>query len=133
MVAAVLTITGLSVTFSSGADAVTAVNGISFDVDRGETVALVGESGSGKSVTALSILQLLPYPAAKHGPGSSIRFDGNEMIGAAPASLEPVRGDRIAMVFQEPMTSLTPLHPLEKHIADTPSLHHPLPPPPPPP
>ncbi len=118
-----LTITDLSVTFTSGADAVTAVNGISFDVDRGETVALVGESGSGKSVTALSILQLLPYPAAKHGRGSSIRFDRNEMIGAAPALLERVRGDRIAMVFQEPMTSLNPLHTLEKQIGETLFLH----------
>src|SRR5258708_18259378 len=124
-----LTITDLSVTFTSGADAVTAVNGISFDVDRGETVALVGESGSGKSVTALSILQLLPYPAAKHGRGSSIRFDRNEMIGAAPALLARVRGDRIAMVFQEPMTSLNPLHTLAKQIREPLFLPKPIHPP----
>ncbi len=123
MPSALLAIRDLSVTFTAGGQTVTAVKGVSFDIQRGETVALVGESGSGKSVTALSILQLLPYPTAKHGPGSSIRFDGNEMIGAAPALLERVRGDRIAMVFQEPMTSLNPLHTLEKQIGETLFLH----------
>ncbi|MDB5409445.1 MAG: transporter ATP-binding protein, partial [Rhodospirillales bacterium] len=96
---------------------------ISFDLDRGETVALVGESGSGKSVTALSILQLLPYPVASHGPESSIRFDGQELIGAPPALLQSVRGGRIAMIFQEPMTSLNPLHTIEKQISETLFLH----------
>src|SRR5438270_11853403 len=109
----------LSVTFVSGSDTVEAVKGVSFEINRGETVALVGESGSGKSVTALSILQLLPYPTAKHGPGSSIEFDGKEMIGAAPALLQRMRGGRIAMIFQEPMTSLNPLHTLEKQIGET--------------
>ncbi|HEX3501578.1 MAG TPA: ABC transporter ATP-binding protein, partial [Stellaceae bacterium] len=118
-----LTIRDLSITFTSGDHTVEAVKGVSFDINRSETVALVGESGSGKSVTALSILQLLPYPTAKHGAGSSIKFDGNEMIGAGPALLQRVRGDRVAMIFQEPMTSLNPLHTLEKQIGETLFLH----------
>jgi microcin C transport system ATP-binding protein len=118
-----LAIRDLRVAFASGGDTVDAVKGVSFDLDRGETVALVGESGSGKSVTALSILQLLPYPTARHGAGSSIRFAGDELIGAGPALLESVRGGRIAMVFQEPMTSLNPLHTIEKQIGETLFLH----------
>ena len=97
---------------------VEAVRGVSLSLDRGETLALVGESGSGKSVTALSLLQLLPYPLAMHGPGSSIRFAGEELVGAAPEALRRVRGDRIAIVFQEPMTSLNPLHTLERQVAE---------------
>jgi microcin C transport system ATP-binding protein len=118
-----LAIADLSVTFASSGQVIEAVKNVSFDLDRGETVALVGESGSGKSVTALSILQLLPYPAARHGAGSSIRFAGEELIGASPALLESVRGGRIAMVFQEPMTSLNPLHTIEKQIGETLFLH----------
>src|SRR3954466_2618009 len=98
----------LGVTFGGwrGASPVEAVKRVSFTLDRGETLALVGESGCGKSVTALSILQLLPYPVAAHGAGSSIRFAGAELVGAPPGQLRRVRGNRIAMVFQEPMTSL---------------------------
>src|SRR5260370_19733143 len=118
-----LTVRDLSVTFTSGDDTVEAVKGVSFDIHRGETLALVGERGWGKSVPALSILQLLPYPTAKHGAGSSITFDGTEMIGADAALLQRVRGGRIAMIFQEPMTSLNPLHTLEKQIGETLSLH----------
>jgi microcin C transport system ATP-binding protein len=120
-----LEIRDLSVTFGGcrGAPAVEAVKHASFAVDRGETLALVGESGSGKSVTALSILQLLPYPAAAHTPESSIRFAGEELVGAAPARLREIRGNRIAMVFQEPMTSLNPLHTLEKQVAETLLIH----------
>jgi microcin C transport system ATP-binding protein len=114
-----LSITNLSVSFGP----VDAVRGVSLDLDRGETLALVGESGSGKSVTALSVLQLLPYPAARHGPGSSIRFEGRELIGAPPELLRQVRGGRIAMIFQEPMTSLNPLHTLERQINETLFLH----------
>src|SRR5689334_6022203 len=115
----------LSVTFGGwrGAHPVQAVKRVSFTLDRGETLALVGESGSGKSVTALSILQLLPYPAASHTPESSIRFNGEEMVGAAPTRLRQVRGNRIAMVFQEPMTSLNPLHTLDKQIAEVLLIH----------
>jgi microcin C transport system ATP-binding protein len=120
-----LAVEDLDLTFSGwrGAEKVEALKGISFAVERGETVALVGESGSGKSVTALSILQLLPYPQAVHGPGSSVRFLGEELVGAPPARLREVRGNRIAMVFQEPMTSLNPLHTLEKQISETLVIH----------
>ncbi len=115
-----LDIRNLSVTFAGRGRAppVEAVRGVSFSLDRGETLALVGESGSGKSVTALSILQLLPYPLAAHGPDSSIRFAGEELVGAPPEQLRRVRGDRIAIVFQEPMTSLNPLHTLERQVAE---------------
>jgi microcin C transport system ATP-binding protein len=120
-----LDVRDLSVTFGGwrGAPPVEAVKHASFTLDRGETLALVGESGSGKSVTALSILQLLPYPAAAHTTESSIRFAGEEMVGAAPSRLREMRGNRIAMVFQEPMTSLNPLHTLDKQIAETLLIH----------
>jgi microcin C transport system ATP-binding protein len=123
--APLLEIRNLSVTFAGRASAnpVEALKGVSFTLDRGETLALVGESGSGKSVTALSILQLLPYPVAAHGAESSVRFDGEELVGAPPERLRRVRGNRIAMVFQEPMTSLNPLHTLERQIAETLLLH----------
>src|SRR5471030_3292415 len=123
MTEALLSVRDLSVTFTTAGRSFQAVKSIAFDLDRGETVALVGESGSGKSVTALSILQLLPYPVAKYGAESSIRFDGDELIGASPALLASVRGGRIAIVFQEPMTSLNPLHTLEKQIGETLVLH----------
>jgi microcin C transport system ATP-binding protein len=123
--APLLEIRDLSVTFAgrAGAKPVDAVKGASFALDCGETLALVGESGSGKSVTALSLLQLLPYPLAAHGPESSIRFAGEELVGAAPEQLRRVRGNRIAMVFQEPMTSLNPLHTLERQIGETLLIH----------
>jgi len=120
---ALLELRNLSVDFQAGGTIVHAVKGVSFDLDKGETLAVVGESGSGKSVTALSILQLLPYPPARHGPGSSIKFDGQELVGAGEAALRPIRGGRIAMVFQEPMTSLNPLHSIEKQIAETLYIH----------
>jgi microcin C transport system ATP-binding protein len=120
-----LEIRDLGVSFSGwrGAPPVEAVKRVSFSLDRGETLALVGESGSGKSVTALSILQLLPYPAASHTPESSIRFAGEELVGAPEWRLREVRGNRIAMIFQEPMTSLNPLHTIEKQIAETLLIH----------
>ncbi len=99
-----------------------AVKQVSFTLERGQTLALVGESGSGKSVSALSILQLLPYPHAWH-PGGGIRLRGEDLIGASPARLREVRGNQIAMVFQEPMTSLNPLHSIEKQIGETLWLH----------
>ena len=104
------------------AEPVHAVRGVSFDIKKGETMALVGESGSGKSVTALSILQLLPYPAASH-PTGSISLDGQELVGATEPMLRRIRGNRVAMVFQEPMTSLNPLHSVEKQVSETLILH----------
>ena len=118
-----LKVCDLSVHFDTGGRVVEAVRGISFQIERGETVALVGESGSGKSVTALSILQLLPYPAARH-PSGRIRFDGQDLLGAPEATLAKIRGDRIAMIFQEPMTSLNPLHRVEHQIDEVLRLHN---------
>jgi microcin C transport system ATP-binding protein len=117
-----LSVRDLSVDFDVPDGTVHAVRNVSFDIHAGETLALVGESGSGKSVTALSVLQLLPYPVAKH-PSGTIRFKGEEMLGAAPDALRRVRGDRISMIFQEPMTSLNPLHTVEKQIGEVLLLH----------
>ncbi len=99
-----------------------AVQGVTLSLKAGETLALVGESGSGKSVTALSVLQLLNYPAAHH-PAGSILFKGQELCGAPEAVLRNVRGRDIGMVFQEPMTSLNPLHTIEKQIGESLRLH----------
>ena len=116
----------LSVDFTSAGETVRAVSGVSFDIERGETMALVGESGSGKSVTALSILQLLPYPVASH-PSGTIDVDGTEVIGASPRRLRQIRGNRISMIFQEPMTSLNPLHTIGRQVAEVLTLHRGLP------
>ncbi len=121
---ALLSIDHLSVTFRAPGGEVAAVRDLSLALEKGETLALVGESGSGKSVTALSILQLLPYPAAHHGKESSIRFEGQELVGASEGDLRRIRGNRIAMVFQEPMTSLNPLHTIEKQVTETLHLHN---------
>ena len=117
-----LTIENLGVRFHVAGAHVEAVHSASLHIERGETVALVGESGSGKSVTALSVLQLLPYPRASH-PHGSVRLDGEELLGAASARLQKLRGNRVAMVFQEPMTSLNPLHSIEKQLGETLILH----------
>jgi len=117
-----LRVRDLEVEFRTPGGTVQAVKKVSFDLDKGETLALVGESGSGKSVTALSILQLLPYPIARH-PGGSITFDGEELIGAAPEKLRSIRGNRVAIIFQEPMTSLNPLHTVEKQINEVLFIH----------
>lgn len=93
------------------------VNEISFSIDAGETVALVGESGSGKTVSALSIPQLLPYPYASH-PSGSIMLDGEEMIGAGKSKLLAMRGSVVSMIFQEPMTSLNPLHKIGRQVSE---------------
>ena len=122
MTAPLVSVRDLSVTFGRGAASIEAVRGISFELAEGETLALVGESGSGKSVTALSLLQLLPPHSARH-PGGSIRIAGIEMIGASRATLTDVRGNRAAMIFQEPLTALNPLHTVERQISEILLLH----------
>ena len=117
-----LAVRDLSVSFAVQGGETEAVRHVSFDIERGQSVALVGESGSGKSVTALSIMQLLPYPTARH-PSGSIRFSGEELVGASEAMMQRVRGDRIAMVFQEPMTSLNPLHTIDKQVNEVLRVH----------
>jgi microcin C transport system ATP-binding protein len=112
-----LEIDDLSVRFGHGAGAVDAVRGVSLHVDRGETVALVGESGSGKSVTALSAMQLLPYPLASH-PTGRVRLKGEDVLGAGESVLRLHRGNTMSMIFQEPLTSLNPLHSISKQIAE---------------
>lgn len=117
-----LCVRDLSVSFNTGERIVEAVQHISFELGAGETLALVGESGSGKSVTALSIMQLLPYPKASH-PSGSIEFRGQQLINADAKVLKTMRGDQIGMIFQEPMTALNPLHTIEKQISEVLILH----------
>ena len=119
--ASLLSIQDLSISFSSDDGVVNAVHSLSLRVERGETVALVGESGSGKSVTALSVLGLLA-PNARYESGH-IRFKGDELRGADNETLQQIRGNRISMIFQEPMTSLNPLHVVEKQLTETLLLH----------
>jgi len=118
----ILTINNLSTEFATEQGSAYAVRNVDISLSSGETIALVGESGSGKSVIALSILQLLPYPQASH-PTGSIRFHNDELINASPEVLKRVRGDQIGIIFQEPMTSLNPLHIVEKQISETLTLH----------
>ena len=117
-----LSVRDLKVDFHTPNGIVNAVKGITFDIGKGGTLALVGESGSGKSVTALSILQLLPYPVAQH-PDGTIEFDGQNMVGASNDVLRRIRGNRVAMIFQEPMTSLNPLHTIEKQVNEVLFIH----------
>src|SRR5438067_3183177 len=117
-----LSVRDLSIAFRSGGRETLAVDRISFDIAKGETLALVGESGSGKSVTALSILKLLPYPAARH-PSGAIHFKGTDFLQLDERQMRRVRGDDISIVFQEPMTSLNPLHTIEKQIGEILLLH----------
>jgi len=112
----------LSVDFRAGGAVTHAVKNVSFDIANGGTMGLVGESGSGKTVTALSILQLLPYPAASH-PSGAIRFKGENLLALPPDGLRHVRGNKISMIFQEPMTSLNPLHTIEQQIAEVLRIH----------
>ena len=117
-----LAVRDLSVAFHQAGRTTVAVDRISFDVKMGETVALVGESGSGKSVTALSVMKLLPYPSASH-PSGSIKFEGQDLLQLSEREIRQVRGNRISIIFQEPMTSLNPLHTIEKQIGETLLLH----------
>ncbi|MEZ5810505.1 MAG: ABC transporter ATP-binding protein [Rhizobiaceae bacterium] len=117
-----LSVSDLSVLFRQGRNETLAVDRVSFDIARGETLALVGESGSGKSVSALSVLKLLPYPAASH-PSGHVRFKGEDLLDHDEADLRRVRGNDITMIFQEPMTSLNPLHTIEQQIGEVLRLH----------
>jgi len=117
-----LEVSDLYVSFRTSSSVVRAVRGASFSIDKGETLAIVGESGSGKTVTGLSIPQLLPYDIAFHDRGS-IRLDGRELIGADGETLRRLRGGRISMIFQEPMTSLNPLHTIARQIGESLQLH----------
>ena len=117
-----LSVRDLSVAFRQGGRDTLAVDRISFDVAPRETVAIVGESGSGKSVSALSVLKILPYPAAHHHSGS-ILFKGRDLMRASENEMRRVRGDDITMVFQEPMSSLNPLHTIERQVGEIVRLH----------
>jgi microcin C transport system ATP-binding protein len=117
-----LEVKDLSVAFKQGTKEILAVDRISFDIAKGETVGIVGESGSGKSVTALSVMKLLPYPAARH-PSGSVRFKGQELLNLPEHEIRKVRGNDITIIFQEPMTSLNPLHTIEKQIGEILDLH----------
>ncbi|HML43411.1 MAG: ABC transporter ATP-binding protein [Hyphomicrobium zavarzinii] len=118
-----INVKNLSVAFrSGGGTTTTAVKGVTFKINKGETVALVGESGSGKSVSALSILRLLPYPAASH-PTGEIFFEGKDLLKTSEQDLKRIRGDRISIIFQEPMTSLNPLHTIERQVGEILALH----------
>ena len=117
-----LDVRNLSVCFGASKDKLLAVDGVSFSIRKGETVALVGESGSGKTVSALSILKLLPYPAASH-PSGEIWFEGNDLLHKPESEMQEIRGDRISMIFQEPMTSLNPLHSIEKQVGEVLKIH----------
>jgi microcin C transport system ATP-binding protein len=123
--APLLEIEDLHVSFGRGAREVKAVRGASLVVRRGEIAALVGESGSGKSVTALSVMRLLPYPLAWH-PAGSVRFRGEDVLTAPDSRLRALRGDRVSMIFQEPLTSLNPLHSVGRQVAESLHLHRTL-------
>ncbi|MEX2165593.1 MAG: ATP-binding cassette domain-containing protein, partial [Methyloceanibacter sp.] len=117
-----ISVEDLSVDFGTGDNVTHAVKNVSFDIDDAETVALVGESGSGKTVTALSILKLLPYPSASH-PSGAIRFKGENLLALPLDGLRHVRGNKISMIFQEPMTSLNPLHTIEQQVGEVLKIH----------
>jgi microcin C transport system ATP-binding protein len=117
-----LDVRDLSVAFHHGSGTSVAVDHVSFEIRRGECVALVGESGSGKSVSALSILRLLPYPTASH-PSGQIRFKGHELLGMSEREIRGIRGNDISIIFQEPMTSLNPLHTIGAQIGEILQLH----------
>lgn len=117
-----LQVQNLSTFFQDGPKIVKAVQGVSFSLEEGKTLGLVGESGSGKSVSALSITKLLPYPKAFH-PSGKILYKGQNLLGMSEAEIRKIRGSEIAMIFQEPMTSLNPLHTIEKQISEVLEIH----------
>ncbi|MGB6352335.1 MAG: ATP-binding cassette domain-containing protein, partial [Pseudolabrys sp.] len=117
-----LSVRDLSIAFGRGTREVLAVDRVSFDIRKGETMALVGESGSGKSATALAVMKLLPYPSAHH-PSGAISFKGRELLTMPEPEIRHVRGNDIGIIFQEPMTSLNPLHTIEKQVGEILLLH----------
>ena len=117
-----LAVKDLSIAFAAGERQVLAVDRISFSIKKGETLALVGESGSGKSATALSIMKLLPYPAASH-PSGQVMFKGQDLLSLSERKIREIRGADITIIFQEPMTSLNPLHTIERQIGEILLLH----------
>jgi oligopeptide/dipeptide ABC transporter ATP-binding protein len=117
-----LTVRNLRVGFASGGTMVTPVDGVSFDIARGETLALVGESGCGKSLTSLALLRLLP-PPGEILPGSAIHLDGEDILALKPAALRSIRGGRIGMIFQDPMTSLNPVLTVGSQVAEAITAH----------
>ena len=123
MTAPLVDVRNLSVEFRSAGKSVEAVKGVSFNIAKGEIVALVGESGSGKTVSALSILKLLPYPAAHH-PTGEIHFGGQDLLKASDHAMRDIRGEKISIIFQEPMTSLNPLHTILKQVGEVMKVHH---------
>ena len=118
----ILSVKDLSISFKTSNGVSEAVRNVSFDIKRGESLALVGESGSGKSITALSIMQLLPYPLAFH-PSGELLFKGDDLMGRDDKYMRRIRGDQIGMIFQEPLTALNPLHTVEKQIGEILELH----------
>jgi oligopeptide transport system ATP-binding protein len=117
-----LSVRDLRVTFGSGERTVHAVNGISYDLARGETLGIVGESGCGKSVSSLALMRLLPKPAAKI-PSGEIIFDGEEILGLSDEAMREIRGNRMAMIFQDPMTSLNPVLTVERQLTEVIEAH----------
>ena len=113
----------LTINFAVRDGSFCAVDKISFDIQSNKTLALVGESGSGKSVTAMSIMQLLPIPQASYSKESSIKFSNKEIINASKKDLLSIRGNIISMIFQEPMTSLNPYHRVGNQITESVLLH----------
>ena len=122
MTVPIVEVQDLRVAFRSNGKVSEVVHGVSFEIQAGQTVALVGESGSGKSVTARSIMRLLPYPTASH-PGGSIQFKGEQILDAPESRMRQLRGEGIGMIFQEPMTSLNPLHTIERQINEVLQVH----------
>ena len=118
----ILSIKDLNISFNTPNQIIKAVSALSIKVEKGEVVALVGESGSGKSITALSILGLLNYPIAFHSKGS-IKFINKEILGKNNLNLQNIRGNKISMIFQEPMTSLNPLHTVRKQVSESFLIH----------
>lgn len=120
-----LQVKNLDVFLKTDEELVHAVKDSSFTVEKGQTLAIVGESGSGKSVTSMAIMQLLPKNIASFGKDSSVLFDGKELLSLSEREMRAIRGDKIAMIFQEPMTSLNPFVPIGKQVAEAVSIHNP--------